>query len=636
MKKNGFIVIALYPILVTVTGIMAVFLSTSKSNKLINHMKLDIDTSIFDSVTCDCEVINNTLKKYGERINTVDKTIEKIRTDLENVKKVGNATSTDILAGKTALVKGKLVTGSIPNNGALNQALKAGETFTIPSGYTTGGTITAPTLESQTPGNATAAQILKDKTAWVNGSKITGSMPLKNGSSEAIKIGTNTNNVYFVFPYGYYPAENHFSTANSSEVYVTNANIASAIGLTKEKLLKGEKVLGITGTGETSCPASLDTSDATATAADILSGKTAYVNGSKITGSMVNQASYTGAVSVAFSNGTIYTRIPQGAYLTNTAIGSPEIKFSTDAIGIKPEKIVKGQSIAGIEGTASSFSNHHFAYSSIEDATATIYKSYVELTNKDAETTSWTSWTELSGSGGSYTSTSNTDKSWDKTTVWKLAINNDFYKAGRIEIMLLNYDGTQASLDKSGDTDFYTKVHFGYTMECNGNYATDCKNIYNYQGIVPKITIIKNINSWEVSKVISNVDWDRDQNKLSYNDETKTLTDTSVWRQSGFRALVNDSHNELTLEYYSYSYTMKNTFNTVKVFSYNEAGESAKESTWLDSSASDGYMFYGFNVTGTKGYWYKKEGAYKTTNTSGTMRLVSKYNHWYVSMQYYD
>ena len=85
MKKNGFIVVSiLYPISIMVTGIMAVFLSVGKSNKILDRMKLDVDTSIFDSVTCDCEVINNTLKKYGERINTVDKTIEKIRQDLEN------------------------------------------------------------------------------------------------------------------------------------------------------------------------------------------------------------------------------------------------------------------------------------------------------------------------------------------------------------------------------------------------------------------------------------------------------------------------------------------------------------------------------------------------------------------------
>ncbi len=103
-------------------------------------------------------------------------------------------------------------------------------------------------------GNAGASQILKDKTALVGGKQVTGTMPSKNGSSKATKVSANASNVYMVFPYGYYPSETHFSTNNSSEVYATNADVASAIGLTASKLLKGQTVLGITGTGETSCP----------------------------------------------------------------------------------------------------------------------------------------------------------------------------------------------------------------------------------------------------------------------------------------------------------------------------------------------------------------------------------------------
>ena len=62
----------------------------------------------------------------------------------------------------------------------------------------------------------------------------------------------------------------------------------------------GEQITGTASSGT-------DTSDANATAADILSSKTAYVKGSKITGTMVNR----GAVSQSIAPGGSYT-IPQG------------------------------------------------------------------------------------------------------------------------------------------------------------------------------------------------------------------------------------------------------------------------------------------------------------------------------------
>ena len=49
--------------------------------------------------------------------------------------------------------------------------------------------------------------------------------------------------------------------------------------LLSQNLKEGVTVLGVTGTLET-----LDTSDATAQASDIVEGKTAYVNRKKITG----------------------------------------------------------------------------------------------------------------------------------------------------------------------------------------------------------------------------------------------------------------------------------------------------------------------------------------------------------------
>ena len=87
----------------------------------------------------------------------------------------GTATAAHVLAGMIAWVKGVKITGSMANRGAVTAALNAGGSYTIPAGYHNGsGKITANSLASQTTGTATAADIAKNKTAWVEGKKITG------------------------------------------------------------------------------------------------------------------------------------------------------------------------------------------------------------------------------------------------------------------------------------------------------------------------------------------------------------------------------------------------------------------------------------------------------------------------------
>lgn len=81
----------------------------------------------------------------------------------------------EILAGKTTWANGKKITGTMKNNGATGASdLKAGGSYTIPAGYTTGGTVTAASIASQTPADAIAANITAGKTVWVFGKLITG------------------------------------------------------------------------------------------------------------------------------------------------------------------------------------------------------------------------------------------------------------------------------------------------------------------------------------------------------------------------------------------------------------------------------------------------------------------------------
>lgn len=145
---------------------------------------------------------------------------------------------------------------------------------------------------------------------------------------------------------------------------MANANInkviyagTTLIDLTADTVTPAKQAYGITAhdksgaiiTGTSTYDA--DTSDATAIASEIQATKTAYVNGSKVTGTMPNNGAVTGTVSTRDEEYTI----PQGYH-----DGSGKVSISaTEQAKLIASNIREGVTIQGVQGTMSGTEEVH-------------------------------------------------------------------------------------------------------------------------------------------------------------------------------------------------------------------------------------------------------------------------------------
>lgn len=135
--------------------------------------------------------------------------------------------------------------------------------------------------------------------------------------------------------------------AISKVVYGGNTLIdLTADTVVADKLLKGYTAHGADGEViNGACDFDANTQDATATADEILAGKTAYNKATKITGAMKNNGGVTGAISKKEEQYTV----PQGYHDGSGKIGID----ATEQAKLVAENIREGITILGVTGSMS-------------------------------------------------------------------------------------------------------------------------------------------------------------------------------------------------------------------------------------------------------------------------------------------
>ena len=313
-------------------------------------------------------------------------TVEAIPETYQDVTSV-TATAPDVLTGKVIVTStGEVTPGTMADNGAVSKTLDTTtKSYTIPVGYHNGkGTVSittetksaTPTKSSQqidatagkvlssvtveaipdeyittTDATATAADIKQDLTAYVNGKKVTGTMPVIEDVAESLGVTKPS----YTIPAGYHDGTGTVSVSLETKS-ATPTKSEQTIAPTAGKALSSVTVKAIP-------EEYITTDDATAVAADIKEGSTAYVNGEKLTGSMPIIEAATNTLTTTTTSYTIPLGYHDGTGKVNISVETKEVTPTKEEQTISPTtgKVISGVTVNPIPAE----------YITTTDATAT-------------------------------------------------------------------------------------------------------------------------------------------------------------------------------------------------------------------------------------------------------------------------
>ena len=287
-----------------------------------------------------------------ENKTNIAKSIESITNSRNTIRNklidFGLAQTNDQLAALATAIS------NITDNGSVQASVKEGETYSIPKGYHDGsGTVSGVSgggnysLQSKTvtPNKtqqpitadegyyglsdvtvkaipeayqdvtsvtATAADVLATKVIVDSSGRVTTGTMTNNGAVSKTLDATTTS---YAIPAGYHSGTGSVSIVTETKT-LTPTKQQQVVPATSGKVISSVTVEAIPGNY-------IDTTDATATAATILDGETAYVGGVKVEGSMPNNGAVEKTLTVTE---TSYT-IPEGYHNgEGTVIIVPETK----------------------------------------------------------------------------------------------------------------------------------------------------------------------------------------------------------------------------------------------------------------------------------------------------------------------